>query len=53
MRGLLAQQADGKSDIQQLEEAKTILEGELEKIRSQLERDGYTSVAQMRYVLLP
>ena len=50
--GMLAQRADGKRDKQQLEEAKTTLEGELEEIRSQLERDGYTSVAQMRYVLL-
>ncbi|CAK6952464.1 myomegalin-like isoform X6 [Scomber scombrus] len=46
--GSLAQRADGKRDKQQLEEAKATLEGELKEIRSQLERDGYTSVAQMR-----
>ncbi|KAM7379228.1 hypothetical protein PAMP_004793 [Pampus punctatissimus] len=48
VRGLLAQQADGERDIQQLKEEKTTLEGELKEIRSQLDRDGYTSVAQMR-----
>lgn len=52
MRGLLAQRSDGERDLQQLKEAKTTLEGELGEIRSQLERDGYTSVAQMRCVFV-
>uniref|UniRef100_A0A3Q1EII1 Olduvai domain-containing protein n=1 Tax=Acanthochromis polyacanthus TaxID=80966 RepID=A0A3Q1EII1_9TELE len=43
-RGLLSQRAD----VKQLEEAKKRLEVELEEVKSQLERDGYTSVAQMR-----
>ncbi|XP_078119731.1 myomegalin isoform X3 [Sander vitreus] len=46
-RALLSQRAD----VKQLEEAKKILEGQLEEIRSQLERDGYTSVAQLRSAL--
>lgn len=37
-----------RSDVKQLEEEKKTLEVELDDIRSQLERDGYTSVAQMR-----
>ena len=37
-----------KADIKQLEEAKRTLEVELEEIKSQLESDGYTSVADMR-----
>lgn len=39
-----------RADVKQLEEAKKILEGQLEEIRSQLERDGYTSVAQLRCI---
>jgi hypothetical protein len=31
-----------------LEEAKKTLEGELQVIHSQLEKDGYSSLAQMR-----
>ncbi|XP_035803441.2 myomegalin isoform X3 [Amphiprion ocellaris] len=46
-RGLLSQRAD----VKQLEEAKKRLEVELEEVKSQLERDGYTSVAQMRSAL--
>lgn len=38
----------GAADVKQLEEAKETLEGQLEEIQLQLERDGYTSVAQMR-----
>ena len=34
--------------MQQLEEAKKTLEGELQVIHSQLEKDGYSSLAQMR-----
>jgi len=37
-----------RADVKQLEEARKTLEGQLEEIRSQLERDGYSSVAQMR-----
>lgn len=40
-----------RADIKQLEEAKKTLEAQLEEIRSQLERDGYTSVTQMRSAL--
>uniref|UniRef100_UPI0037E7AEA3 myomegalin-like isoform X2 n=1 Tax=Semicossyphus pulcher TaxID=241346 RepID=UPI0037E7AEA3 len=40
-----------RADIQQLEEAKRTLEGQLEEMRLQLDRDGYTSVAQMRSAL--
>ncbi|XP_022610484.1 myomegalin-like isoform X2 [Seriola dumerili] len=46
-RGLLSPRAD----VKQLEEAKTTLEGQLEEIRLQLEKDGYASVAQMRSAL--
>ncbi|XP_022053261.2 myomegalin isoform X2 [Acanthochromis polyacanthus] len=46
-RGFLSQRAD----VKQLEEAKKRLEVELEEVKSQLERDGYTSVAQMRSAL--
>ncbi|XP_008280462.1 myomegalin-like isoform X2 [Stegastes partitus] len=46
-RRLLSQRVD----VKQLEEAKKTLEVELEEVKSQLERDGYTSVAQMRSVL--
>lgn len=49
MRGSLAQQTDEESDIQQLEETKT-LQCELKDIRAQLEREGYASMAQMRYL---
>lgn len=41
-----------RADVNQLEEAKRTLEGQLEEIRSQLERDGYTSVAQMRCIFV-
>lgn len=37
-----------RADVKQLEEAKKTLKGQLEEIGLQLERDGYTSVAQMR-----
>lgn len=40
-----------RSDIKQLEEEKQTLEIQLEEIRAQLEGDGFTSVAQMRFVL--
>ncbi|XP_039998702.1 myomegalin-like isoform X3 [Xiphias gladius] len=46
-RGVLFQRAD----VKQLEEAKDTSEGQLEDIRLQLARDGYTSVAQMRSAL--
>lgn len=36
------------ADVKQLEEAKKTLKGQLEEISLQLERDGYSSVAQMR-----
>ncbi|XP_031710402.1 myomegalin isoform X3 [Anarrhichthys ocellatus] len=39
------------ADVKQLEEARKTLEGQLEEIRLQLERDGYTTVAQMRSAL--
>ncbi|CAL8312430.1 unnamed protein product [Gadus morhua 'NCC'] len=38
--------------VQRLEEAKKTLEGELQVIHSQLEKDGYSSLAQMRSTLL-
>ncbi|KAG7273173.1 hypothetical protein CRUP_019300, partial [Coryphaenoides rupestris] len=38
--------------VQQLEEEKKTLEGQLQTIRSQLEKDGYSSLAQMRSTLL-
>ncbi|XP_056149719.1 myomegalin-like [Lampris incognitus] len=47
-----SQAAEGHGELQQLEEAKRTLKGELEEIRSQMERDGYASVAQMRSALL-
>ncbi|XP_029310085.1 myomegalin isoform X3 [Cottoperca gobio] len=40
-----------RADVKQLEEAKKTLEDQLEEIKSQLESDGYTSVAQMRSAL--
>lgn len=40
-----------RSDIKQLEEEKQTLEIQLEEISAQLEGDGFTSVAQMRFVL--
>ncbi|XP_028283911.1 myomegalin isoform X3 [Parambassis ranga] len=40
-----------RSDVKQLEEEKKTLEVELDEIQSQLEGDGYTSVAQMRSAL--
>ncbi|XP_047188050.1 myomegalin-like isoform X4 [Scophthalmus maximus] len=46
--GLVRESLSQRADIKQLEEAKKTLEGHLEEIRLQLERDGYTSVAQMR-----
>lgn len=48
MRGLVSQRAD----VKELEEAKRTLEGQLAEIRLQLEGDGYTSVAQMRCILV-
>ena len=48
VRGGLSQ----KADVKQLEEAKETLEGQLKGIRLQLERDGYTSLAQMRYIFV-
>ncbi|XP_070831099.1 myomegalin-like isoform X3 [Chaetodon trifascialis] len=47
VRGTVSQRAD----VKHLEEAKETLQGQLEEIQSQLERDGYTSVAQMRSAL--
>ncbi|XP_070775639.1 myomegalin-like [Enoplosus armatus] len=47
LRGVVSQRAD----VKQLEEAKRTLEGQLEEIRLQLDRDGFTSVAQMRTAL--
>lgn len=44
VRGTVPQTAD----VKQLEEAKKTLKGQLGEISLQLERDGYTSVAQMR-----
>ncbi|KAM4605288.1 myomegalin-like [Polymixia lowei] len=52
VKGPLSQAAEGHREVQQLEEAKKTLKRELEEIKSQLERDGYTSVAQMRGALL-
>ncbi|XP_068427417.1 myomegalin-like isoform X2 [Clinocottus analis] len=40
-----------RSDVKQLEEERKTLEGQLEDIRRQLERDGFASVAQMRSAL--
>lgn len=40
-----------RSDIKHLEEEKQTLEIQLEEISAQLEGDGFTSVAQMRFVL--
>ncbi|CAJ1072090.1 myomegalin isoform X8 [Xyrichtys novacula] len=37
-----------RADVQQLEEEKRTLESQLEEMKFQLERDGYSSVAQMR-----
>lgn len=39
------------SEIQELEEERTTLEAELEEIQSQLERDGFSSLAHMRSTL--
>ncbi|XP_075954462.1 myomegalin-like [Anarhichas minor] len=51
-RGLASIQAcRAEADVKQLEEARKTLEGQLEEIRLQLERDGYTTVAQMRSAL--
>lgn len=44
--------ASQRADVTQLEEAKETLEGQLEEIQLQLERDGYTSVAQMRCIFV-
>lgn len=49
-RGLVRGAQSLTADVKQLDEAKKTLEFELEEIKSQLERDGYTSVAQMRCV---
>ncbi|XP_030016824.1 myomegalin-like isoform X3 [Sphaeramia orbicularis] len=51
VRGALAKKAEVDQDIRQLEEAKTTLEVQLEEIRSQLESDGYSSMAHMRTAL--
>ncbi|XP_026168604.1 myomegalin isoform X3 [Mastacembelus armatus] len=48
---LVRQALSQDADVEQLKEAKKTLEGQLEEIRLQLERDGYTSVAQMRSAL--
>lgn len=48
VRALVSQ----KADVKQLEETKRTLEGQVEEIRSQLEKDGYTSVAQMRCIFV-
>ncbi|XP_062260294.1 myomegalin-like isoform X2 [Platichthys flesus] len=46
--GLVRASLSQGADLKQLEEEKKTLEVQLEEIKSQLERDGYTSVAQMR-----
>lgn len=46
--GLTGWVSSQRTDVKQLEEEKTALEGQLEEIKLQLERDEYTSVAQMR-----
>lgn len=50
-RGLVRGAQSQRADVKHLDEAKKTLEFELEEIKSQLERDGYTSVAQMRCVI--
>ncbi|XP_017277709.1 myomegalin isoform X3 [Kryptolebias marmoratus] len=47
VRGSLLQ----KAEIKQLEESKETLEAELEEIQSQLEQDGFNSLAEMRAAL--
>ncbi|XP_068557567.1 myomegalin-like isoform X2 [Cebidichthys violaceus] len=49
--GVIGPQVSQRADVKQLEEARKTLEGHLEEIRLQLERDGYTTVAQMRSAL--
>ncbi|XP_056277540.1 myomegalin-like isoform X4 [Pseudoliparis swirei] len=49
--GVIGPLVSQRADVKQLEEARKTLEGQLEEIRSQLERDGYSSVAQMRSAL--
>ncbi|CAB1443016.1 unnamed protein product, partial [Pleuronectes platessa] len=46
--GLVRASLSQRAELKQLEEEKKTLEVQLEEIKSQLERDGYTSVAQMR-----
>ncbi|XP_035025418.2 myomegalin isoform X3 [Hippoglossus stenolepis] len=46
--GLVRASLSQRANLKQLEEEKKSLEVQLEEIKSQLERDGYTSVAQMR-----
>lgn len=50
--GLVWGVSSQRTDVKQLEEAKKTLEGQLEEIKLQLERDEYTSVAQMRCVFV-
>ncbi|KAK0137352.1 Myomegalin [Merluccius polli] len=53
LRGALPQETEVHSQqVQRLEEEKKTLEGELQTIHSQLEKDGYSSLAQMRSTLL-
>ncbi|XP_034412300.1 LOW QUALITY PROTEIN: myomegalin-like [Cyclopterus lumpus] len=49
--GVIGPLVSQRADVKQLEDVRKTLEGQLEEIRSQLERDGYTSVAQMRSAL--
>lgn len=44
LRGSLLQ----KAEIKQLEESKETLEAEIEEIQSQLRKDGFDSLAEMR-----
>ncbi|XP_060941034.1 myomegalin-like isoform X6 [Limanda limanda] len=46
--GLVRASLSQRAELKQLEEEKKTLEVQLEEVKSQLERDGYTSVAQMR-----
>lgn len=48
--GLVRGVSSQRTDVKQLEEEKKTLEDQLEEIKLQLQRDEYTSVAQMRCV---
>ncbi|XP_029971762.1 myomegalin isoform X3 [Salarias fasciatus] len=49
--GLVRRALSQRAEVKQLEDANRTLEVELGEIKSQLEKDGYTSVAQMRSAL--